>query len=257
MSRGSGAASALDALSDVARVLSKDGPVSDFLNRYPWEKRFGLSDSLFLVGTDPIGACEAAAEFFFNLAFYNSTVDWAVLMRGALAFGEVQYAAPLFPETAGANLAGEAVVEAVTLEKTGGKGPRLFVSGAVADLIMQNTGSGGISWILDRCSENLCELLWLLPPNPTRINGGMVGQVADAVVRLFKRYGGDSQFSAHYVAYLDFVVRSLLCLREQNLNEVKAVLRQMDLERIELCGKHLMGVPGVPVILERLKSLCE
>jgi hypothetical protein len=86
---------ALEALSDVARLLSKDHALAQYLQRPVWYQRYGLSDSIFMVGREPVAASAAAAEFFFNLAYYNATQNIPVLMRGALTIGEVRRTRPV------------------------------------------------------------------------------------------------------------------------------------------------------------------
>jgi len=91
-SRAGNAAPAVDALSDLASILSTQSSVARYLQAPAWRRRYGLSDSIFLVTDDPIGACAAAAEIFSNLAFYNSHADDAVLLRGAITMGAVREA---------------------------------------------------------------------------------------------------------------------------------------------------------------------
>ena len=127
MSVEEGAVAAVDALSDLATLLSEEHVVARYLNRFAWEARYALSDSVFLTGESPVKVCVAAAEFFFNLAYYNTSRECPVLLRGAIAEGEVRYTPSIFP-TATSNLVGAAVVEAVTLERLELRGPRLFVT---------------------------------------------------------------------------------------------------------------------------------
>jgi len=168
-----GASPALDALSDIARILSVENNVARFLNSYNWDKRFALSDSLFLVGTDREGVCKAASEFFFNLAFYNIGSVSPVLVRGAIAEGNIQYAEPIFPETGKINIVGDAVVSAVSMEKFGPKGPRLFISRSLFYSLNKDKNSSGISRIIEQADENFYEILWLLPPRPGSITDEM------------------------------------------------------------------------------------
>jgi hypothetical protein len=203
---------ALEALSDVARLLSKDHALAQYLQCPVWHQRYSLSDSIFMVGSEPVAAAAAAAEFFFNLAYYDATQNIPVLMRGALTIGEVRRTRPVFPETAKANLVGEAVVRAVRLENIGVKGPRLMVSKEVADCLK----SSSTKWLLDRTSEGPYELLWLLPPEAAVTNGLMIADVARAAIRLALSAASDRDGgAAHYVSYLDLVVRSLLRLKSR------------------------------------------
>ncbi len=222
-----GAEPACDALSDIARLLSSD------LARYvqtgtPWKGRYGLSDSIFLVADAVEPAAKAIAEFFFNLAFYNSRTDGLVLMRGGLVLGEVHVVAPLFRETASANLVGEAVVQAVLLERSGPKGPRVLLSEAVADALNDTQ----TSWIVDRTSVGPAELLWLLPPDLSSVDGQMIGDVARAAVGFLTRNASDPQVLPHAVAYLDLVSRSLIRLKQHHPQAAKTVLQRVDLDSV-------------------------
>src|SRR5208282_5242284 len=109
---------ALEQLSDVAHLLSTEDSLAKYLQRPVWRRRYGLSDSIFLVGDDVIEASAAAAAFFFNLAFYNATQNVPALMRGAITFGEVRQTRGIFPETGKENVVGEAVIRAVKLERS-------------------------------------------------------------------------------------------------------------------------------------------
>ena len=75
LSRVANATPAVDALSDLASIFSTQSSVARYLQAPAWRRRYGLSDSIFLVADDPMEACAAAAEIFFNLAFYNSQAD--------------------------------------------------------------------------------------------------------------------------------------------------------------------------------------
>lgn len=118
-----GARGALDAISDLAHLLSDSDELIKFLANPVWKERYGLSDSLFLVAEDPIEACAAAAELFFNLTYVNHAAEAPVLLRGAIATGEAHRTEPIFPESATANLVGQAVVRAVRMEGQEPKGP--------------------------------------------------------------------------------------------------------------------------------------
>ena len=168
---GGSAAAAVDALSDLASIFSTQSSIARYLQAAAWRRRYGLSDSIFLVADDPAAACAAAAEIFFNLAFYSSQTDDAVLLRGAITLGDAREIGPLFPETASANLVGEAVVRAVQLEKSGGKGPRLLLSDEVIGALPAEFAS----WMLDRTAEGPAELLWPLAPDPKASEPLMVG----------------------------------------------------------------------------------
>jgi hypothetical protein len=84
MSSASGAESTVDALSDLAVVLSDTGDIARFLRRGRWRARYGLSDSLFLVGNDVVATCGSGAELYYSLAYLNSHADRdLVLLRGS------------------------------------------------------------------------------------------------------------------------------------------------------------------------------
>lgn len=219
---------AVDALSDIATLLSADHPVATYLNRHPWEERYALSDSIFLVGLDPVEACKAVAEFFFNLAFYVAEADHPVLLRGAVAHGEIQYAPPIFPTTT-SNLVGEAVVEAVTLERMDPKGPRLYVSGRVAEALQMSPLH---DWLLSPATDSLSELLWLLPADPSEVNPTLIARVAKGAARWFERSADQPRSGVHYVGYLELVVRSLLRLRERAPAAAAEIQSQLELSHL-------------------------
>lgn len=227
MASAPGAQPAVDALADLARLFAGD-PLARYLAPSAgWSGRYGLSDSMFLVADDPAAACAAAAEFCFSLAFYNSGLPSAVLVRGAIASGEVHVAPPLFPETGRANLVGEAVVRAVLLEKSGAKGPRLLVSAEVAEAVRGTQ----VGWLLEPLGAAE-ELLWLLPPDPAAADGDTIAEVAQAAVGFFERHIGATRVAAHYVAYLDLVTRALVRLKARNVTVAETVLRHSGFERV-------------------------
>ena len=100
LSKTPGAQGAADALSDLAFLLSSDDELAKLLQSPVWAERYGLSDSIFLVAEDPVRACAAAAELFFNLSYVNHTADSPVLLRGGIAIGEAVKVGPIFPESA-------------------------------------------------------------------------------------------------------------------------------------------------------------
>jgi len=208
-----------------------------------WAHRYGLSDSLFLVAEDPITACSAAAELFFNLAFYNREFPEAVLLRGAITLGQVRPAPPLFPETASANLVGEAVVRAVMLEKAGTKGPRLLVSTEVANALEGERAS----WLLEPLGDAY-ELLWLLPPDPSATHPELVGAVAETAVGLFLRHGSEEHVADHYLGYLRLALRSLLRLRQDDAASAAIATANAGLAR-------LTGLVAAQPLLLELEAL--
>lgn len=245
MASAPGAQPAVDALADLARLFSRD-PLARYLAPAAgWSGRYGLSDSMFLIADEPAVACTAAVEFCFSLAFYNSGSPSAVLVRGAIASGEVQSAPPLFPETGRANLVGEALVRAVMLEKSGVKGPRLLVSGEVADAVRGSP----IGWLLEPLGTAE-ELLWLLPPDPAAADADMIGAVTQAAVTLFERHAGEPRVAAHYVGYLDLVTRALLRLKGLNVPAAETTIRRSGLERI----RERLEDRSIVARIEKLRS---
>jgi class 3 adenylate cyclase len=222
-----GARRAVEQLSDVAHLLSTEDSLARYLQRPVWRARYGLSDSIFLVGDRPVEACAAAAEFFFNLAFYNASQAVPVLMRGAITFGEVRQTRAIFPGTALKNLVGEAVVRAVRLERSGAKGPRLLVSGEVARYLKESK----LKPLLDEAREGAGELLWLLPPDISDANGLLVGDIAAGAVRLALSARRSSAAFEHYLAYMDLCLRSLLRLRRHLPEEADVAIRKAAIKK--------------------------
>jgi len=197
--------------------------LAKYLQRSTWRGRYGLSDSIFLVGDDLIEASSAAAEFFFNLAFYNANQGMPVLMRGAITLGEVREVRAIFPETAKQNLVGEAVVRAVRPEKSGAKGPRLLISAEVAQTLKTSKLNG----LLDTTGEGgAAELLWLLSPDIADSNGLLIGDVMAVAVRLALGARRGSAAFEHLVAYLDLGLRSLSRLKRDLPEAAEMVIKK-------------------------------
>jgi hypothetical protein len=218
---------ALEQISDVAHLLSTEDSLAKYLQRTVWRRRYGLSDSIFLVGDDVIEASAAAAAFFFNLAFYNATQHVPTLMRGAITFGEVRQARGIFPETGKENVVGEAVVRAVKLEKSGAKGPRLLISPEVAEALKKSK----LNSLLDTTRDGACELLWLLSPEISLTDGLMVGDVADVALRLALSPAAGRETALHYVAYLDLAIRSLLRLKRYAPEAADIAIKKASIEK--------------------------
>jgi len=226
LARSPGAEGAKDALSDVAYLLATEDELVQFLRQPVWKERYGLSDSIFLIAEDPLPACAAAAELFFDLAYVNHSAEAPVLIRGALAQGEAHQVKPIFPESAKFNLVGEAVVRAVALEEEGPKGPRLLLADEVAKAWELSEQPG--DWLLDRNAAGQAELLWLLPPDPALSNGLLIGEVSGTALRLSLAHGANPRFGYHYIGYLDLVLRSLQRLVAKSPQEGRTAL--------ETCG---------------------
>ncbi len=187
------------------------------------------------------------------MAFYNSHADDAVLLRGAITLGDAREIGPLFPETASANLVGEAVVRAVQLEKSGVKGPRLLLSDEVAGALPAEFAS----WMLDRTAEGPAELLWPLTPDPTASEPLMVGDVCQAATRLLLREWQDAEAAPHLVAYLDLVVRALERLRQRDANGAETILAMVDFCAVQPILRSLLTSRRIPefLLLERIDAL--
>jgi hypothetical protein len=221
LARTPGAGGAADALSQIAYLFSQDELVR-FLGGAPWTARYGLSDSLFLVADDPVAAGATAAELFFHLAYVSHVAPAPVLLRGAVAIGEVREVGPIFPETATANLIGEAVVRAAGLEKEGPKGPRLLLADEAAAAWRASVQPE--DWLLDQ-NAGQAELLWLLPPDPATANGLLVGEVCRMIFRLAGEHGANPRFGYHYLGFLDLAARSLQRLLEHRPEQGETALR--------------------------------
>lgn len=252
-----GSLEAIDALSEMATVLSSEDQIARLVRSDVWTERYGLSDSLFLVAEEPRGTCAAAAQLFFNLAYIGLDAAAPVLIRGAITAGEARRTDPLFPESASANLVGKAVVEAVALERSGVKGPRLLVSEAVAGILEADREVG--HWPLDRTENGVAEILWFLPASPSRdrirLNGTMIGELCGAVSELFLRVGLDPEIGPQYAAYLRVALKSLLRLRQLSEEQARRALETaafQDREQ-ELVSRLRDG--GLDDLLADLKSL--
>ncbi len=253
LSRVGNAAGAIDALTDIATILSTQGSVARYLQAAVWRRRYGLSDSIFLVADDPAPACAAAAEIFFNLAFYDSQAEDSVLLRGAITMGEVREIGPLFGETATANLVGEAVVRAVQLERCGAKGPRLLVSDEVAAALPADLAA----WLLDRTAKEPAELLWPLAPDPKAAEPDMIADVCRAATRLLLKQWQDPEAAPHLVAYVDLLVRAMERLRGRDAKAAEMTLTAADFHRVRPVLQSLLAARPIPemLLLERLDAL--
>ena len=255
-SRSPDAEGAVDALTDLAAVLSdREGPAR-YLNRgAPWDRRHALSDSLLLTAPDTGAAVRAAVELFFNLAYYNAGQAIPVMIRGALAHGPVRELPPLFPESARGNLAGSAVVEAVDLEKRGGRGPRLFVTSPVADRL----AGSEVAWLLDRAGPGSLELLWVLPADPREVpaHQPLAIDVGRAAVDYFLDQSGDPDAGPHALAYLDLVARTVARLREVDAGAAGHLLAAIGLDRTGPVLDGLVRARGLPEVstLDRVRAL--
>lgn len=252
LARTPGAEGATDALSDLAHLLSSEDELVRLLQSAVWSERYGLSDSILLVAQDPIQACRAAAELFFNLAYINHQAQAPVLIRGAITIGEALRVKPIFPESATANLVGEAVVRAVKLEAEGPKGPKLLVSEETARA--WESSAQPASWLLSRNEKGQAELLWLLSPDPALANGLLIGEVCSSAFRLVREYGSNPSFGYHYLGYLDLTIRSLERLLALRPKEGEIALQVSGLNEERPTLEKLLLTPEA-ILLERLRSL--
>jgi hypothetical protein len=252
LSKTPGASGAADALSDLAHLLSSESELAKLLQSSVWTERYGLSDSIFLVAEDPVQACAAASEFFFDLAYVNHEAEAPVLLRGAVTIGESLRVKPIFPESATANLVGEAVVRAVRLEESGPKGPKLLLSEETAKAWESSTQIR--DWLLSRDEKGQAEILWLLPPDPTLANGLQIGEVCRTALRLAREHGASPAFGYHYLGYLDLVTRSLQRLRALRPEEASTVIATSELEQEAPQLERLLTATE-PVLLDRLRVL--
>lgn len=116
-----GKRAATDALTDLSEALR----FPDVLRKTrAWPHRYALSDSVFLTHQNPTKALRQAGDLMFNLVSLNADRQDPVLIRGALAYGEVTHLKAVFAEKNDRrNVVGPAVVEAVGLaEEAGMKG---------------------------------------------------------------------------------------------------------------------------------------
>jgi len=209
MAGGTGDA-AIDALSDLAEILR----IPEIFNRTgAWTHRYALSDSVFLTRQDPVEALRHASELVFNLVQLNAAKEEPTLVRGALAFGEVHHLKGVFLATdEPANLVGPAVVEAVTLtEAYGLKGPRIFLSDALAETIARSDPELGTWQLRPTSAFGVWEVLWILPAEPAQFvqDELAVNNLCKLALRLLRRNGGHPIYGAHYRGFVSLVGRCI------------------------------------------------
>jgi hypothetical protein len=229
--------SALDALSDLALILSDRDEISKLLQEgAPWKERLGLSDSIFLVADDAVAAARAAAELFYQLAYLNaSRPQNAVLLRGAIATGEYEVLPAIFAESATKNLVGAGVVAAVRLESSGVKGPRLLLDEASAALIK----SSGLAYALR--SADVAEMLWPIIDMADGIDLANLRPVFRGACNVILE-GLRTEAADHFVAYAELIGLCLDRLADRDAAMAKA-----------LAGACSLGdiTEGVSQIVER------
>jgi hypothetical protein len=190
---------AVDALSTLAEVLQSPAIIQQ---TEQWTHRYALSDSVFLTQADPVHALRQASDLVFNLVSLNLTKDNPVLVRGALAHGEVRHLKGIFLSSQEpANLVGDAVVEAVGLEHAGDmKGPRIFLSERLVQMIA-TADPALVKWLLrPTVTPGVWEVLWLLPSTPAEFSQDeqVVKNLCDLSLQLLKTKGGHPHYGAHY-----------------------------------------------------------
>jgi len=178
-----------------------------------WSHRYSLSDSVFLTHSDPVQALRQARELVFNLVRLNVTRDEPVLVRGALAGGEIHHVKGIFlTSDEPANLVGKPVVEAVMLEHGSGlKGPRILLSEELVQTITA-TNRALAEWQLRPTSTpGVWEVLWLLPANPADFprEERAVKDVCQLALSLLRTRGGHPEYGVQYRA---FVVLTARCI---------------------------------------------
>jgi len=196
---GGTAQAAVDALSDLAELLRSPAIAQQ---TEQWSHRYSLSDSVFLTYPDPAQALRQAGDLVFNLVNLNLTKDDPVLVRGALAHGEVRHLKGIFlTSEEPANLVGDAVVEAVTLEHTTGlKGPRIFLSERLAHTIAAADKALAEWQLRPTAAPGVWEVLWLLPSNPADFvqDELAVKDLCDLSLQLLRTKGGHLEYGSHY-----------------------------------------------------------
>lgn len=207
---GGTADAAIDTLSDLAEILR----IPEIFNRTEaWSHRYALSDSVFLTRPDPAEALRHASELVFNLVQLNATIGEPILVRGALAFGEVRHLKGIFLATdEPANLVGPAVVEAVTLtEAYGLKGPRIFLSDALAGAIARSEPDLGEWQLRPTSAPGVWEVLWILPPEPSQFvqDELVVNNLCMLALRLLRQNGGHPLYGAHYREFVSLAGRCI------------------------------------------------
>lgn len=200
---------AVDALSDLAALLRHEHL---FPEARMWSRRYALSDSVFLTQVDPTVAIEQASDLVFNLFQLNRARPF--LIRGAIAYGEVQHVKGVFlASDEPANLVGPAVVQAVVLEQASGlKGPRILLPESLA----REAPAALREWLLRPTSApGVWEVLWLLPSNPATVGDYEDGirNICTTALELLT-LGGHATAGAHYREFVLLAARSLERLRQ-------------------------------------------
>lgn len=204
-----GTATAVDALSDLAAILATD---QVFAKTARWEHRYALSDSVFLTHREPATALRLAGDLMFNLTTFGLAHDRPTLVRGGLAFGEVEHVRNVFLADANkpTNLVGPGVLEAIELERAG-KGPRIFLAQELVARV-RGTDPAIARWLVREDPLGEPELLWLLPaggPEMFSADEEWISNVCAHAVRLYEQYRSEPEAGIHYEEFVLLAARSI------------------------------------------------
>jgi hypothetical protein len=248
---------AVDALSDLATMLNLP-EITGLIAR--WEHRYALSDSVFLTRTDCTDAAKAAADLMFNLVGFTLSQGRPTLIRGGLAFGEIEHVRAIFrlESDEPGNLIGPAVAQAVHLERAG-RGPRIFVSAPLATELGARAPALA-AWLVEKGPAGVHELLWMLPPDgPEAFDEAGVADIWTRSLELLAQHGAHPEYGEHY---REFVLLAARCLRRARIAEragrldvgrsLAAMLAQ---PAIEAACRNAGALP--PDFLGRLLTLVE
>lgn len=204
------AGAAIDVFGTLTELLQRPAMVQQ---TQQWSHRYSLSDSVFLTHPNPVFALKQARELVFNLVRLNVMRAEPVLVRGALACGEIHHVKGIFlASNEPANLVGEPVVEAVMLEHgLGLKGPRILLS---EDLVQTITTADRAlaEWQLRPTSTpGVWEVLWLLPSSPAEFlhEEPAIRDVCRLALSLLKTRGGHPEYGAQYRAFVILAARCI------------------------------------------------
>lgn len=247
---------AVDALSDLAAVLGLPDIVGQTSR---WDHRYALSDSVFLTHRDPAAAAVAAADLMFNLIGFTLGHDRPTLIRGGLAFGEIEHVRGIFDlqsEQPG-NLIGRAAAQAVSLERAG-RGPRIFVSSGFVAAVSHREPVLA-AWLFEQVAdEDFDELLWLLPPRgPEAFEDVGIAEVCGRALVWLEAHGAHTKYGEHY---RECALLAARCVRRLRNAEREGRLRSrlpldsfMSPEAVEAACRGAGPLP--PQFVERLRRL--
>jgi hypothetical protein len=204
------ARAAIDVFSTLTELLQRPTMVQQ---TQQWSHRYSLSDSVFLTHPDPVSALKQARDLVFNLVRLNVARNAPVLVRGALACGEVHHVKGIFlTSDEPANLVGEPIVEAVMLEHGSGlKGPRILLSEEFVQTITAADRALAEWQLRPTAMPGVWEVLWFLPASPAEFprQEPAIRDVCRLALSLLKARGGHPEYGAQYRA---FVVLAARCI---------------------------------------------